>query len=350
MPSVNGVHAPTNGVTPAKATGKPPAKKLGHAQTTTGNRKPESGSRLTSAGPSAAPDKAEPANEVNPTPPQEQSQGETVSAEVCQRDVSELTPHPAAAEIYGDSPGPALVASIQDYGVLQPLQVTPDGVVLSGALRLAASKAAGLTSVPVITVHHQDAAAEVEHLLHCNRQRVKTNEQIAREAAALMKIETERAHARQVAGKKKVPANSPEAGDARAIVGRQLGIGAKKVDQLVAVAAKIDQLKGDANAAEAENLRNRLNKSAHSAYQRVQVLDARAKTATVSAPASDSETESGPDEESTAKESKADILTRIQEDVVDGLEGLEIPDLLRFETALAGFRTQWLQQHGKEVA
>ena len=55
----------------------------------------------------------------------------------------------------------------------------------------------------------------LEALVDCNKQRTKTNEQYAREAAALMKVEKERAARRQQdAGRRKseLPETLPEAG------------------------------------------------------------------------------------------------------------------------------------------
>lgn len=53
--------------------------------------------------------------------------------------LDQLKAHPSNAQIYGDEPDKKLVQSIKDHGVLQPLLVTPENVVLSGHLRLKAN-------------------------------------------------------------------------------------------------------------------------------------------------------------------------------------------------------------------
>ena len=257
----------------------------------------------------------------------------------------QLKPHPVNIEIYGDVPAVDLVASIAQHGVLQPLLVTTDNLIIAGHRRHAASLEANVETVPVMTVHPVDANAEVDMLLAANRQRQKTNEQMAREVTWQMKIEQARARGRQVMGGKhnEVPAISPEAaGDARDYVARKMAMGAKKVDQCVAVIEKLDELKAAGNDDEVLNLKRMLEKSVNKAAKRVAVLTEREKHPVAAA----QETE----EPATAKESKADIITRMQENLVDGIERWSIEKLLLFETALAEFRENWEEQEIKEVA
>src|SRR5207245_6305903 len=63
-----------------------------------------------------------------------------------------------------------LAASIRAQGVLQPLLVTPGGVVVAGHRRLAAARQAGLTEVPVL-VRDLDRAQQQEIMLVENLQR-----------------------------------------------------------------------------------------------------------------------------------------------------------------------------------
>jgi ParB family transcriptional regulator, chromosome partitioning protein len=67
------------------------------------------------------------------------------------RSLSSLRPNPLNPR---GAVGPAdvadLVESIKQQGVLQPLVVTPEGLVLIGHRRLAAAKIAGLSEVPVV--------------------------------------------------------------------------------------------------------------------------------------------------------------------------------------------------------
>jgi len=63
-----------------------------------------------------------------------------------------------------------LAASIRAQGVLQPLLVTPQGVVVAGHRRLAAARLAGLETVPVL-VHDLDPVRQQEIMLVENLQR-----------------------------------------------------------------------------------------------------------------------------------------------------------------------------------
>lgn len=96
-------------------------------------------------------------------------------------------------------------------------------------------------------------------MIEANRQRVKTHEQEAREAAQIYKIEQAKARQRQTSGT--LMAKSPEGGGtARDLAGQRLGIGGKKVEQSVAVVETIDRLIHDGEHDAAENIRSELNK------------------------------------------------------------------------------------------
>jgi protein gp37/ParB-like chromosome segregation protein Spo0J len=175
----------------------------------------------------------------------------------------ELSPHPLNAEIYGDSTDEGLIQSIRENGVLQPVLIDFKNRIISGHRRFEAAVRAGLKSVPVEIFSSRDELDIAAALVEANRHRVKSNEQIAREAAHLLRVEKERARNRQgqANSKKKVPAKSPEdVGDARAVAARKLGLGAKKIDQAAAVVATIDRLKKSGDEAAAEKVREQLNK------------------------------------------------------------------------------------------
>ena len=68
-----------------------------------------------------------------------------------------------------------LAESIAENGILQPIHVTRDGVVLSGHRRLCAAKVAGLPEVPVIVVDiYSDDDKFLPLLIEHNKQREKT--------------------------------------------------------------------------------------------------------------------------------------------------------------------------------
>jgi ParB family transcriptional regulator, chromosome partitioning protein len=93
----------------------------------------------------------------------------TGSAEV--RPILSLRPNPLNPRGELDPAGlDELADSIRAQGVLQPLLVTPGGVVVAGHRRLAAARQAGLTEVPVM-VRDPDRAQQQEIMLVENLQR-----------------------------------------------------------------------------------------------------------------------------------------------------------------------------------
>ena len=90
---------------------------------------------------------------------------------VATRPVASLRPNPLNPR--GDVGGSGLeelAASIDAQGVLQPLLVTPDGVVVAGHRRLAAARMAGLDEVPVV-LRELDPVQQQEIMLVENLQR-----------------------------------------------------------------------------------------------------------------------------------------------------------------------------------
>lgn len=64
------------------------------------------------------------------------------------RSITDLKPHPKNADIYHDGADDALIASIHDSGILAPLLITTDGMVISGHRRLDAAKNCNLSEIP----------------------------------------------------------------------------------------------------------------------------------------------------------------------------------------------------------
>jgi|HubBroStandDraft_6_1064221.scaffolds.fasta_scaffold134200_4 hypothetical protein len=90
--------------------------------------------------------------------------------------------------------------------------------------------------VPTIRFLGKDELTEELFLIESNRQRVKTDGELAREASELFRIEEAFAKQRQLAG---VRVKSPEGGKAVEAVGKKLGIGEQKVRQAVAVVEEV---------------------------------------------------------------------------------------------------------------
>jgi protein gp37/ParB-like chromosome segregation protein Spo0J len=179
------------------------------------------------------------------------------------RPTKELTPHPLNADIYGDAADKQLIQSIKDNGVIEPLVIDHKGRIVSGHRRWHAARELKIEELPVEVFQSHNELDIESALVESNRQRIKTNEQLAREATQIFKIEQARARIRQINANPKgaLPAKSPEGvGDARDVAARRLGIGGKKVEQSAQVIEALDRLEKEEKPDEAEKLRTELNK------------------------------------------------------------------------------------------
>ena len=125
--------------------------------------------------------------------------------------------------------------------------------------------------MPVTVLVLKEEAQVITALIEANRQRAKTNEQLAREAACLFQVESDKANLRRANGnsKKNDPAKSPEeVGDARELVAAKLGLG-EKVQQAVAVIEAIDDLRKQGKTAKAQAILSVLNRQLNRAHQLV---------------------------------------------------------------------------------
>lgn len=123
----------------------------------------------------------------------------------------QLKPHNLNVEIYGDeSVDMDLVESIQKKGILEPLVIRDDRVILSGHRRWLAAKHLGLDKVPCRTITFDNDLDEKEALIEFNRQRDKTPEQCVREGKTLKVIYAERARLEQVEAGKKYGESHPK--------------------------------------------------------------------------------------------------------------------------------------------
>lgn len=88
---------------------------------------------------------------------------------------AQLRPHPSnpRGPVSDSDPGIAeLAASIREVGLLQPIVITPENVVIAGHRRLVAAHLAGVQTVPVIvrnvTPFEQLACMLIENLLRAD--------------------------------------------------------------------------------------------------------------------------------------------------------------------------------------
>ena len=211
-----------------------------------------------------------------------------VEGDIRQVNIGWLKPHPFSIKIYGaEVADKGLVESIKAVGIQTPLQVTVDGVVISGHRRLEAAKQTHLKTVPVFVIpsRHLPGAVE-EQILEANRARVKDNEQKLREFIAFKGIETARAKERNGYRWDLVPNSAPgdaepkpgvdprphatlvqEAGKARNLAARKVGMGGSTAADGEKVVAALDRLWVAEEYWDHGQLREALLKSIHGALQ-----------------------------------------------------------------------------------
>lgn len=178
-------------------------------------------------------------------------------------------------ELYGDKPDPAFVELVRENGVIEPIVVTQENVIISGHRRNQAAKICGLKEVPVTIVDVKDELEIQKLLILFNEQREKTTEQRAREFKKLKEIE-EKLRSR---GKKALKtgadlnvANLPQLEEgkrSRDIAAEKVGMSARSAEDAAKVVDEIDRRKEAGDTEGAEELREELNtKSVSSAARK----------------------------------------------------------------------------------
>lgn len=116
-----------------------------------------------------------------------------------------LRPHPLNAKIYGAAePDDSLIHSIETVGVLNAVIVDHTGRILSGTRRWKACKilaerhkSGKFKQIPARVFKGTELEAE-RLLIHANRQRQKTLEEMTREYREVLRLEAELAKQRMV--------------------------------------------------------------------------------------------------------------------------------------------------------
>jgi N6-adenosine-specific RNA methylase IME4 len=112
--------------------------------------------------------------------------------------IDDLKAHELNSQIYGDSePEQGLLESIKKHGILEPIVINKEFIIISGHRRWNTAKKIGLTEVPYRIEYYKDFLDEQEKLIEYNKQREKTFTQKMAEADKLKEIESERAKERQ---------------------------------------------------------------------------------------------------------------------------------------------------------
>jgi ParB-like chromosome segregation protein Spo0J len=191
------------------------------------------------------------------------------------KDPTLLAPHPLNEKLYGmleRNIDEHLRDSIKAHGILVPLTITKDNVIVSGHSRWFWASRFNLKTVPVIVCNAKTEDQIEELIVHSNRQRTKTVEQIAREFTVLERIEAARAKKRLAdAGKKSAPGKPAEKGvetipqvsndgKSRDLAAAALGISGKTAEKAAKVVEKIDELEAAGDTDQAQDLRATLNK------------------------------------------------------------------------------------------
>jgi ParB-like chromosome segregation protein Spo0J len=200
-------------------------------------------------------------------------------------EVGKLVAHPLNRKLYGNAPPDlGLLESVRNLGIIEPITLITmrsldpaeyaDGVgriyVLSGHRRFLAAKQLGLKTIPVrwSDLDPNDTVAVEQHLIESNRQRVKTQEQIGREAKELLRIESGLAKKRQGARTDIVAKLPPSSmGKARDKAAEAVGMGARTADKLIKIIDAADA--GDVRARALLDAVNERKQSIDSAYKKL---------------------------------------------------------------------------------
>jgi len=155
----------------------------------------------------------------------ELNKSEAKPGEISTRDPITLKPHPLSAALYGaidplveisgwQANRPArgsviqtmdttdLLESIEWDGILVPLVIKEDSIIISGCRRWKAALQLGLTSVPVEVKSFKNEIEEKQAILDYNQYREKTFSQKMREAELLKEIAGRRAKRKMLAGRR----------------------------------------------------------------------------------------------------------------------------------------------------
>jgi len=167
-----------------------------------------------------------------------------------------LREHPQNSRIYfsSDEDDAELEESIKEIGIIHPIIINHDHLILSGHRRYRIAVKLGLYSVPVEYRKFNNADDELEFLITSNMYRMKTLEEKIREGQRLKEILQRR-------GEKK-----------RDAAGKAIGMSGRTFDKGEKVVEEIDAIR-ESDPERAEHLRERLNKSVDGAYKEIMDIE-----------------------------------------------------------------------------
>ena len=144
-------------------------------------------------------------------------------------DPKELKPHPKNAEIYEERVDQDFEKSILENGILEPLVVNSQNVILSGARRWKAALKLGLEKVPC---RIEDSKDEVKAIIEYNRYRQKTSRELYNEKRRLEERLKPEAMERMLAGKPVPISAQGELGRVRDQITEELNVSHGKLDEI----------------------------------------------------------------------------------------------------------------------
>lgn len=179
----------------------------------------------------------------------------TEAPSVVMASVDRLFENPLNAILYDRAVSPAILESVEKYGVKVPLRALQGGMLLDGHQRLDAAKSAGYKYVPVIYEDVEDGH-EIEAILGYNSQRIKSLPERLREYREYLKIEVTKAHQR--AGVRtdigaQLPEGQEEWGKSRDLAAKKVGMSGSSAERGLRVLEAIGKYPDSEHAAEAMN-------------------------------------------------------------------------------------------------
>jgi len=143
------------------------------------------------------------------------------------RNPKELKPHPVSIELYGYNQIEDIRESISNLGILVPLTITKDNLIISGHRRWRCAIELELDSVPIEVKTFVNEVEEKRSILEYNRQRKKMFSQKMREAILLEDLVRKENEARMKHQPLPPTPISKEGEETTQTVGRITGIGGK---------------------------------------------------------------------------------------------------------------------------
>jgi len=170
-----------------------------------------------------------------------------------QLELRALREHEQNSRIYftSDEDDAELEKSIEENGIMHPIIINNDHVILSGHRRYRAAIKLGLYDVPVVYKSFKNADEELNFLITSNMYRTKTMEEKIREGQRLKEIMQRKGEKTRDAG------------------GKAIGMSGRTFAKAEKVVEAIDAIK-DSNPERAQELRTRLDKSVDGAFKAIE--------------------------------------------------------------------------------